>query len=56
MTYKNLIKLFGSGPKAAKALGFTRMAVNHWKHKGIPLRTQELIEAKTNKLLKAEKI
>lgn len=55
MTYNHLVKHYGSAPKAARALGFTRMGVHAWKRGGIPIRTQELIQSKTGGALKAAK-
>lgn len=54
MTFEQVIKHFGSEVLAAKALGFTRQAVNLWKTNGIQRRTQELIEMKTRGKLKAD--
>lgn len=54
MTPDQLVKHYGSEQAAATALRVTRQAVNYWvRRKSIPLRTQALIQVKTNGALKA---
>ena len=54
MTFEQVVKHFGSQVKAARALGFSRQAVNQWKEDGIKPRTQEFIQFKTRGKLKAD--
>lgn len=52
MTREQIIKHFGSIKNAAESLGYTRFAIWKWR-KGIPLRTQLVIEKITDGALKA---
>jgi len=45
MNHKTLVEYYGSASEAARQLGFTRACVSLWKQRGIPKRTQTLIEA-----------
>ncbi len=54
MTRTQIIAHFGNVTKAAEALGYSRFAVWKWR-KGVPLRTQQFIEAQTSGALKAAK-
>lgn len=55
MTYKEVVKHFGSASKAARALSYSRQAVSDWKKNGrIPFEAQFLIQLKTNGCLKAK--
>ncbi len=55
MTPEQVIRHYGSEDAAAVALKLTRQAVNYWKRKKeIPLRTQALIQLRTNGALKAQ--
>ena len=54
MKYEQVIAHYASDAEndkgvnaAARALGFTKTALVYWRKHGIPLRTQELISAKT---------
>lgn len=54
VTPDNVIKHYGGEKQAALALEVTRQAINYWKsRKCIPLRTQALIQLRTNGALKA---
>ena len=48
-----LFEHFGSQQKLAKALGIKRMAVNHWKTRGIPGARAVQIEQLTDGKFKA---
>lgn len=43
MTYQDLIKRYGTGSAAAKALGINPNAVYNWKERGIPKPWQQII-------------
>lgn len=56
MTYDQIVKYFkakfpedrGAGAaSAARELGYSRYSLYFWRDNGIPLRTQQLISAKT---------
>lgn len=56
MTYKQLIDHFGSIQKAAKALGYSRMAIYKWRDIGkIPLRVQPFVARVSLGKLKADR-
>jgi len=56
MTYKELIRYFGSTHKAARAIGMSVTGVWHWRNKKqIPLDRQERFELITGGALKAAK-
>tara|TARA_R110000868_G_scaffold356786_1_gene618225 strand:- start:301 stop:471 length:171 start_codon:yes stop_codon:yes gene_type:complete len=55
MKTSDLVKHFGSVPKAAKALGYTTASLYQWAKTGIPLRTQAWIQFETGGKLKAGK-
>jgi len=54
MTYDDVVQHFGSAPKAAKAMGFTRQAIYRWKNAGIPIGTQCRIQLLTGGVLTAD--
>ena len=54
MTRKQIIEFFGGVNKAAEALGYSRYGIWLWR-KGVPLKAQNYIEAKTSGALKAAK-
>lgn len=55
MTYKQLIKHYGTFTKAQVALGFKQSGrLSNWKTRGIPKTYQQLIELKTGGALKAK--
>lgn len=57
MTYKQMIKHFGTATKAAKALKISRQAIHYWKLQNkIPIAKQAIIERMTNGKLKMEDI
>ena len=57
MTPKQLISKYETPLRAAYELGYTVQAVQYWiKQNRIPLRAQELIEAKTGGELKVGKV
>jgi len=56
MTYKQLIRHFGSTHKAARALGVSMTAIWHWRNKEIPMPRQQQFEALTGGALKAAKL
>jgi hypothetical protein len=53
MTHDDLVSLYGTASKAAKALGFSRQAISRWKGVGIPFESQYRIQMKTKGRLKA---
>lgn len=53
MTYYDLVKLYGNGARAARALDYSRQAVHQWKARGIPFEAQFRIQMKTKGRLKA---
>lgn len=62
MTYDQIVKYFkakfpdesGIGAAtAARELGYSKFSLYHWRDAGIPLRTQQLISAKTGGALLA---
>lgn len=55
MTYKQLVKHFGSQAAAARALGLKPPSVSVWQHKGVPLPRQAQYELLTDGALKAER-
>ena len=54
MTHADIIKHFGGVMRAAEQLGYSRISIWKWR-RGVPLRTQIIIEAKTGGVLKAKK-
>lgn len=54
MTYSQLVKHFGSGSAAARALGFSKQRVNNWRRDGIPLGIQARIQILTGGALRAK--
>jgi hypothetical protein len=55
MKYDQVIKFYGGVSQTARALGYTRPAIYHWRDHGISLRTQKIIEAITGGKLKQSK-
>lgn len=55
MTRAQVIKHYGTITQACIELGYSRFAIWKWKKLGIPIRTQQLIEHKTNGTLVASK-
>lgn len=55
MTRNDIIKHYGSITAACEALSYSRYAIWRWKRTGVPIRAQQLIEAKTNGALVASK-
>lgn len=56
MTPKQIIKYYGSQAEAARKLGRTRAAVNHWLMTSrIPYPVQCMIQCETNGALKASR-
>jgi|DEB0MinimDraft_10_1074344.scaffolds.fasta_scaffold134013_1 hypothetical protein len=55
MTYKQLIRHYGTQVNAAKAIGVTKGAVCQWQHTGVPILRQYQVELLTNGKLKADK-
>jgi len=55
MTFKDILKHFGTVDRASMSLHYTRMAIYNWQKRGIPYRTQIVIQAVTGGKLKAEK-
>lgn len=54
MTYDSLIKHFGGALQAAAELGYTHQAIYAWQKRGIPKRSQIIIESNTRGKLKAD--
>lgn len=55
MKIQDLITHYGTQSAAAKAVGYTRQAVNRWRKAGIPMPIQCMYEIRTNGALKADK-
>jgi len=55
MTFRQLIKLFGSQSAAARAIGIKPHTVCGWQHRGIPQARQYEYQVFTNNLLIAER-
>jgi predicted transcriptional regulator len=55
MTYKQLIKHYGTQVSAAKALGVTKAAVCQWQHTGVPALRQFQVELLTGGKLRADR-
>lgn len=55
MTYDQVIAYYKTPQSAAQRLGFTTQAIYLWSKKGVPKKSQRLIEAITRGRLKAEK-
>lgn len=55
MNYKQLVKYFGGVTNASDKIGYTRAAIYQWRLRGIPFRTQKLIEQATEGKLRAQK-
>jgi hypothetical protein len=53
MTHEDLVAHYGSANQAARALGYSKQAVSHWKRSGIPFDAQFRIQLKTKGKLKA---
>ena len=51
MNYQQIVKLYSGVTGASRALGFSRQTIYNWR-KGIPAKTQELIEYKSSGRLK----
>ena len=55
MTLDEVIAHYGTEREAAYRLGYSEQALQHWKKKGIPTKTQKYIELMTRKKLLADK-
>jgi hypothetical protein len=55
MTFRQLIKLFGSQSAAARAIGIKPHTVCGWQRRGIPQARQYEYQVFTNNLLLAER-
>ena len=53
MTPNQIIKFYGSRSQAARTLGFTLQTFRNWEKRGIPLRSQQVIQFITSGALKA---
>lgn len=56
MTYKDLLKLYGSDIKIAANIGFSITAVKSWTGKSIPRISQLAIQTITKNKLKADEV
>lgn len=54
MTYTDIIAHFGSPTKTADGLGYSIATLYQWRRQGIPIRAQEVIQARTNGELKMD--
>lgn len=54
MDYQTIIKFYGGVSQTARALGYTRAGVYHWRKNGVSERTQQIIQFKTKGRLKAK--
>lgn len=55
MTYDQLISHYGSGTRAAEAIGVTHQYVYQWRRTGIPWQYQCVIEVVSGQALLADK-
>lgn len=53
MTHEDLVAHYGSATQAARALGYSKQSISHWKRAGIPFDAQFRIQLKTKGKLKA---
>lgn len=52
MNLKQIVELYETRTKAARTLGFTLQTFRNWEKKGIPLRSQQIIQYLTSGVLK----
>ena len=55
VTYKQIIRFFGSRAAAAERLEVSRQLLYHWEKHGIPRGRQALIQLQTDGALRAER-
>jgi len=55
MTHHDLVKHYGTGTKAAKALGVDQRTISVWRVRGIPVPRQYQIQIATRGALKVPK-
>lgn len=54
MTYDQVVKFYGGVTAASQVLVFTRAAIYYWRDNGIPIRTQQWIETRTDGRLRMD--